>query len=121
MSGEPNRKVWMSDDQYECAEMLADLYSGWHHLPGKIKEHGGGIEINVSGFRLATFDFSALTVAVFMAHDRMIRFGVESSGPRLVRLVLFKRHKREGRMHERHPTIEAALATYRQSYPEAAA
>lgn len=106
----------MSDDQWECAEMLADLYGGFHHLYSEVKRHGTGVELNTSAFRLATFDFSALTSAVFMAHDRMIRFGVESSGPRMVKLVLFKRHKREGRMHERHPTIETALALHRERH-----
>ncbi len=99
--------------------MLADLCGGFHHLYSEVKRHGNGVELNTSAFRLATFDFSALTSAVFMAHDRMIRFGVESSGPSMVKLVLFKRHKREGRMHERHPTIEQALATYRKSFPSA--
>jgi len=111
------RKDWMSDDQWECAEMLADLYGGFHHLYTDIKDHGYGIEISVPFFRLATFDFSALTIAVFMAHDRMIRLSLGQSGPHMVKLVLHKRHKRDGRFHERHPTIDDALASYRESFP----
>ena len=112
------RKDWMSDDQWACAEMLADIYGGFHHLYSDIKEHGTGIEISTTPFRLATFDFSALTVAIFMAHDRMIRLSLDQSGPRMIKLVLHRRHKREGKMHERHPTIETALAMYRERFPK---
>lgn len=112
------RKDWMSDDQWECAEMLADLFFGWHHVQGEIKQLGSGIKLNTSASNwAATFDYDGLTRAVVMAHDRMIRFEFRPSGSRLMQLVLHKRHTREGAMHERHPTLEEAIVAARKRHP----
>ena len=106
------RAEWMSDDQWKCALMLADIFGGFHHVYNPIKPFGYGIETNVHG-SLPTFDSDTLTRAVILAHDRIVRFEVRSSGPGMVRLCLWKRHKRDGSMFERHPTMEQALAAYR--------
>ncbi len=104
-----NLYPWMDDNQFECFLMLCSLFCGEHHIMGKIKESGEGIVINCFNHGWATFDFSLLTRAVIMAHDRMIRFEISPSGPRMLKLHLHKRHAREGRMYERHPTIEDAI------------
>lgn len=111
------RKPWMTDAQWECALFLADLRGGFHHMRDTIKKAGDGIEYNHPHGSLATYDFDELTRAVFMAHDRCIRFEVAPSGPGLVRLYLHKRKKRDGAMYERHPTIEAALSEWRKRNP----
>lgn len=100
------RADWMTDEQWECAQMLADLAGGFHHCD-KIKEFGSGIETNRAG-ELATFDFDGLTRAVVMAHDRAIRFAVSSSGPGRIKLILHKR-KREGSISQRHPDRSALV------------
>lgn len=116
MEKQPYRKDWMSDDQYECYEFLADIFLGFHHIHGKLHEWGDGIKLNTSQTgSFATFDFDGLTRAVVMAHDRMIRFCIEPSGPGMLGLVCHKRHKREGRMSERHPTIEQAIEIIRNN------
>ena len=106
---------WMSDDQWECFEMLCDLCKGAHHIGGKVKPWGKGIAVNLRyGFYAATYDYNGLTRAVIMAHDRCIRFEIEPSGPGMLRLVFHKRHLREGgEMHERHPTLESAIEMVR--------
>lgn len=109
-----HRHDWMSDDQYKCYEFLAELFYGWHHICAKVKPCGKGIEINKQS-DFATFDFDYLTRAVIMAHDSMIRFEISPSGPGMLKLVLHKRHTREGRMHERHPTIEEAIKHVRKN------
>lgn len=110
-----NRKPWMSDDQWECWQFVRDLYFGWHHVGGKVHEWGRGIAFNTTRTsKFATYDFDSLTTAVFMAHERMIRFSIEPSGPGMLKLVLHKRHKREGSMFEKHPTIEEAIARFRK-------
>jgi hypothetical protein len=111
------RKEWMSDDQWECYQLLADLWHGFHHVHGRVHEWGRGIKINTWHTRLATYDFDGLTRLVLLAHDAMIRVEIIPSGPRLVGLTLHKRHAREGDMSERHPTIEDALATHRKYHP----
>ena len=111
---EPYRKDWMTDDQYECHRMLADIVGGFHHIYNKVKPWADGIETSING-QWSTFDFNLLTRAVVLAHDRTIRFGVESSGRGLFRIVMHKRRTREGRMSERHPTIEDAIQTLRGS------
>jgi hypothetical protein len=111
------RPEWMSDDQWYCAEMVAELVGGFHHVYGKFHPYGKGIKTSVFTGWLSTFDFDRLTRLVFLAHDRCVRVDVVSSGPRLVGLTLHRRHSREGRMYERHPTIEGALAQYRAQVP----
>lgn len=109
------RKPWMSDDQWNCAMFVAELFGGFHHVLGEFKTCSTGIEVNVSnGNWAATYDFDGLTRAVIMAHDRMVRFEIAPSGPRMLKLRLWQRHSREGRMSERHPTIEDAIAMHRK-------
>ena len=108
------RLDWMSDDQWECYEMLGDLFLGFHHVTGRLHEWGTGIKLNTTSVgSFATFDFDSLTRTVVMAHDRMIRVEICPSGPGMLSLVLFKRHTREGPMHQRHPTIEEAISVIR--------
>lgn len=114
-----NDYKWMNDEQWECFEMLCDLCRGAHHIGGKVKPWGKGIAVNIRyGFNAATYDFSGLTEAVIMAHDRCIRFEIEPSGPGMLRLVFHKRDGREGEMWQRHPTLEQAIANLRTTNAE---
>ena len=108
------RKDWMTDDQWECAKMFADVVGGFHHVGGQFKPHGDGIKVSSYASRWATYDFDALTRIVLLAHDRMIRVAVVPSGPRMIGFEMCKRHTRDGAMHERHPTIEQAIALHRR-------
>jgi len=110
-----NRKFypWMTDDQFECYMLLCGVFRGSHHLDGKVKEFGRGISMTVCGGKLATFDFDYLTRLVIRAHDKMIRVEIDAGGPRRVKVILHKRHTRDGRIIERHPTIEQAIETHR--------
>lgn len=113
-----NTYPWMTDDQFEGFLFLCDLFYGAHHILGNVKPCGRGIEINSRNSGFSTFDFNGLTRAVVMAHDRMIRFEIEPSGPGMLKLCLHKRHTREGRMDERHPTIEEAIDSIRKKAKE---
>lgn len=110
---------WLNADQRECFDFLCDIHGGGNHMFGKIQACGErGLSINsTSAHYMSTFDYSALTTAVVLAHDRMIRFQIEPSGPRMLKFVAHKRHQREGRMNERHPTIEDAINNVRKQYP----
>ena len=110
---EAYRDVWMSDDQWSCALLLRDLFHGFHHIDGDIRPCSTGIQINTSGRLFATYDFDGLTRAVIMAHDRCIRFEIRPCTPQLLKLTLWQRKGRDGAMHDRHPTMEDAIAAAR--------
>ena len=112
------RTPWMSDDQWNCAKMVADLRGGFHHIDGRFKPCGGGIEVSTAYGCWSTYDYNDLTRAVVLAHDRMIRFEIAPSGPRMLKLRLWQRHGREGKVSERHPTIENAIAACRPTPQE---
>ena len=102
----------------EAAEdFFSALYGGKHHIPrGGLHEFGLGWSVNHYG-DLSTFDFDKLTCLVFLAHDRAVRVEVSNSGPRMVKISIWQR-KRDGQhMYDRHPTIEEALARWRERHP----
>jgi hypothetical protein len=88
-------------------KLLGFVYRGIHHAPD-IKKFSGRWEINHHG-QLSTFDFDELTRLVISAHDLCIRASVAASGPGMVKIMLHDRKTREGRMYDRHPTIEQAI------------
>ena len=108
------RQDWMTDDQWECVHMFADVVGGFHHITGSVKPFGCGIKVSAYPTRFATFDFDGLTRLVLLAHDRMIRVAVAPSGPGMIAFEMRKRHKRDGKISERHPTIEQAIALHRK-------
>lgn len=100
----------------EAMAFFAELYYGEHHVPNNLKKFGPGWRISHLG-ELATFDYDELTRLVFLAHDRCVRVGISRSGPNHVQIAIWKRTGREGRFDERHPTIEQALASWRERHP----
>lgn len=112
-----NEYKWMTPDQFECLQFLSDLFYGMNHVYGIIRPLGdSGITINARNCCnfFGTVDYNNLTRAVIMAHDRCIRFSIEPSGPQMLKLCISKRKKREGQLHERHPTIEQAVLDIRK-------
>jgi hypothetical protein len=108
------REPWMTNDQWECAQLFADVVGGFHHVTGEFKAFGEGIAVSDTHGRWATFDYDRLTRLVVLAHDRMIRVDLVPSGPGRVGFTFWKRHTREGSMFERHPTMEQAIAMHRR-------
>lgn len=108
------REEWMTDDQWLCALFLNRLFQGFHHIHTPFRENGDGICINTRHSYFSTFDYDTLTKAVIMAHNWGVRLEVGGSGPGMIKISLWKRHKREGRIGERHPTIGEALERYKE-------
>lgn len=101
----------------EGNEFFAHWLHGKHHIPrGGVKEWGDGWCINHYG-DLSTFDFNKLTTLVFLAHDFCYRVELQQGAPRTIKICIFKRDAREGRLYSKHPTIETALAEWRKRYP----
>jgi hypothetical protein len=105
--------------EQEAISFFSALYCGEHHIPRSgVKEFGLGWCVNHYG-DLSTFDFDRLTRLVFLAHDRCVRVEIRSSGPRMVKLCIWKRSGRTGEIWSRHPTIETALDMWRKYHPVA--
>ncbi len=115
---------WMTPAQFECLELLSDLFGGLHHVYGKITgPRPDTININAENCRnhFATFDYSWLTVATVLAHDRMIRFGIAPSSGGKLCLTFQKRSTREGDASSMHPSLEDAIAKVRERFSKEAA
>lgn len=100
----------------EAKDFFIEFYRGEHHFPNKIKDYGSGWSMN-HNHDLATVDWNDLTRLVLMAHDRCYRVSVMQGAPRCVKIVVHKRHMREGSIEKKHPTIEAALEEWRKTHP----
>lgn len=107
------REDWMSDEQWLCALFLNRLFKGFHHIHAPFREYGKGLCINTSHAYFSTVDYDTLTKAVIMAHNWGVRMEILGSGPGMIKIALWKRYKREGRIAERHPTIEEAIEKYK--------
>ena len=111
------REVIMQTRLEDAEDFFAEIYHGRHHIPSKLKGFGDGWSVNHRG-DLSTFDFDTLTRLVFLAHDLCMRVSIEQSGPGMVKIIVWKRNSREGRMSSRHPTIEEALNVWRERHTE---
>jgi hypothetical protein len=102
--------------------MVAAFRMGVYNLPvlwNRVDwRYGNGVSF-ILGNRpaLASWDFNQLTRLVIGAHDDCIRVEVEPHGFGYLKINMWPREGREGSMSKRHPTIEEAVATYREDYP----
>ncbi len=102
---------WLAASFEERAERLLDkVYRGIHHC-GPIKKEPRQWTTNHYG-QISTYDFDELTRLVLAAHEYCIRVSIQSSGPRMVKIVLHPRTCREGDVYDRHPTIEEAIKRF---------
>lgn len=104
-------------DKSAAEDFLGEVFHGIHHIPGDLKPFGNGWKISAYSSRLSSYDFDSLTRLVLLAHDRCVRVEIVQGGPARVGIVIHQRRKRDGSMFERHPTIEQALAKWREEFP----
>jgi len=69
-----------------------------------------------SGGGLATFDYSQLTMLVFMCHEARIRFDISPHGPQHFLLGFWQRNL-DGGISRRHPSLDEAVADFRRWMP----
>lgn len=102
----------------EATAFFSEIYGGEHHIPSEIKQkqHSDGYYILTRG-DLSSFDFNRLTRILFLCHDKCYRVEMKALGMK-VAIFLHKRYKRKGSVMECHPTIEDALAKWRETHPE---
>ena len=97
----------------EATEFFAEFYRGEHHIPSRIKEWGSGYVVeDYAG--MSTFDYSGLTRFVVMCHDKCIRGEIRPSSPKSMKVIIHKRQGREGKISDRHPTIETNIENMRK-------
>ena len=97
--------------QTECLDMLMELFGGLHRIKSPIRFiTDKAISITLAQ-SMATYDDDMLTHAVILAHDYCIRLEIVPAGQRL-KLILHKRIGRDGRLWDRHPTIETAIKDF---------
>lgn len=106
MSTFSERREWMSDNQWRAAQLVADVFGGFHHL-NEFKPVADGVQVTLHAHDLATFDYDLLTGLVILAHSRCIRVAVVTAGMRLAVRAYVR--QRDGAMHQRHPTMEQAI------------
>ncbi len=96
------------------ADILGAAYLGIYHIEGAHKGEWTHCRVEVTvQSDLATWDFDYLTRLVVLSHDACVRLSIGQAGPRRMRLSFWPR-LREGGVSERHPTMEAAIATVRE-------
>jgi hypothetical protein len=99
----------------EATAFFAEFYQGEHHIPKhQVFEFGRGWMVKHDRGDLATYDYNELTKLVLMAHDKCIRVGVSPLSKQTLQICIWKR-QREGRMDERHPTLEQAIEKFRSN------
>jgi len=99
----------------EAETFFSEIYYGSHHIPSNIKQFGSGWAINHYG-DIATHDFNQLTRMVFLAHDMCYRLQIQQGAPGGVKIIVWKRGVRTGDISDRHPTVEQALAIWREKH-----
>jgi hypothetical protein len=125
---EHHLKYWAKEPPSEAGIRVAELLDDWqglHHFEEsamkRVEWHNTRfLTVTLSKHcgpgRLSTFDFSALTSLVFLAHDYCIRVEIESANNTHLRVTFHPRHVREGNMSLRHPTLETAVAAWRENH-----
>lgn len=101
----------------EATAFFAEIYYGEHHIPSEIKPFGSGWAINHFG-SAATHDFNELTRMVFLAHDMCYRLQIQQGAPGGFKIIIWKRCARTGDISYRHPTLEQAVAKWREKHKD---
>lgn len=85
---------------------------GWLVLPSRFP----AVDVTVGNRSMATFDFNALTLLVFLCHEARIRVQVEPKTRGYWRMF-FTQRAPDGPMHARHPNLAEAVEWFRSYIP----
>lgn len=107
------RRPWMTDDQWRCAQLIAVVFGGFHHLP-EFKECADGVRVLLDKRELATWDQDHLTALVFRAHVACIRISVGVAGMKL-EVRGYARDPKATSIMRRHPSLLEAISRYEPS------
>ena len=116
---EESCKIKMSPFGRKVADILGQVWRGIYHLDYHGSLHKVDwmddrfIRITITG-ELATFDSQHLTELVVAAHDCCIRVSIGACNMQRIALEFSRRTARDGNLYLRHPTIEQAVASWRE-------
>lgn len=105
-----DRQPWMTDDQWRCAQLIASVFGGFHHMR-EFKACANGVRVLLHQSNLSTWDADHLTALVFAAHAQCVRVSVCVAGMRLELMAHPRDPSGKGIMH-RHPTLREAIARH---------
>lgn len=110
----------MSDLGRDVADLLGYLLKGIYHDEKAIRKVDWSnkhyIEYKTYGGHgnWASFDFDYLTQLVFLAHHMAIRVEITPVNFTHIR-ILFHRRSRNGDIYQRHPTLDEAVARFKET------
>lgn len=90
------RKDWMTDDQFLCYLLIAEIMGGLNHTWGVVRNSGNGITFTFTPQYLANYDYDGLTKLVIMSHNWGVRVALLGAPAGRVKLLLSKRHGIDG-------------------------
>lgn len=100
------------------ANLLAAVYRGMYNAPLNQRKvqwtRTDWIDVTIRQ-TLDTYDGSDLTTLVLAAHAMCVRVEVQPASPRHLRLC-FSPRQRSGNLTQHHPTIDQAVARFRQDF-----
>ena len=108
----------VSDFGEKVADFLGELFYGIYHLDDKSLwrvdwSNTRYIEMSFYSGGLSTFDFDELTRLVFLAHHYCIRVSVKPCNFNYLRLVFHPR-ERNADLYHRHPSLDEAVANFKE-------
>ncbi|MCW2242314.1 hypothetical protein [Azospirillum canadense] len=112
----------LSEFQAKVMDILGMVGGGIYNAPiawDAIQWIGWGQGMAVpwhEGNSFATFDGDRLTKLVFLCHEARIRCEIRTHAPRMFLLCFWPRLA-EGRLGERHPNLDEAVAAFRDYLP----
>ena len=93
------------------------IFGGLHNTPENTlrkTDWSNSHHIDITSFySFSTIDDNKLTMLVLLAHDFKVRIEIQPCNFRYFR-ILFHQRKRDGMLHERHPTMEQVLKEWRK-------
>lgn len=90
----------------KAERFVSDVFGGIHRV--QKLEFKGHYFLCIPRGTLATYDDDKLTRIVIASHKYGIRAEIDNHGMRGLKILLHNRVSREGRIFDRHPTIETA-------------
>lgn len=111
----------MSSLGKKVADILGNVYLGIYHVKQKDLDkvdwkNERYIVIRIRD-ELSTYDLNRLTLLVIACHEQAVRVQISGRAKNYLELMFHER-RRNGNSFERHPTIEQAIASYREAFSE---